>query len=73
MKFEGIHPPAITTFNDDFSIDIEGFKEVLKGLLKACVDGIVIGGTTGEYYAMSKEERILTWEIAKEVIGNKAF
>ena len=73
MQFEGIHTPAITPFNDDFSIDIEGFKEVLQGLLNAGVHGIVIGGTTGEYYAMTKEERILTWTVAKEIIGDKAF
>ncbi|MGB1360486.1 MAG: dihydrodipicolinate synthase family protein [Alphaproteobacteria bacterium] len=73
MKYTGIHAPAVTPFNDDYSIDVDGFKEVLQKLLKAGVDGIVIGGTTGEYYALSKEERILTWKIAKEVVGKKAF
>ena len=73
IKYEGIHSPAITPFKDDYSIDEAGFETVLKGLLKAGVHGIVVGGTTGEYYAMTHAERIRTWEIAKKVVGNKAF
>ena len=57
MKFEGIYPPAITPHNADGSIDREGFKIVLEHLIESGVHGIIIGGTTGEYYAQSKDSR----------------
>ena len=51
MDFEGIYTPVITPFNDDFSIDRQGFAAVIEHLIEAGVHGIVTSGTTGEYYA----------------------
>ena len=58
MSFKGIIPPVITPFHEDGSIDRDGFVAVLEHLIGAGVHGIVIGGTTGEYYAQSRDERI---------------
>ena len=33
MKFEGIYPPVITPFKDDFSIDFDGFSEMVELLI----------------------------------------
>ena len=71
MKFEGIYPPAITPHNEDGSIDREGFKVVLEHLVKSGVHGIIVGGTTGEYYAQSKEEREEMVKLAKATIGDR--
>ena len=51
MKFEGIYTPAITPHGPDGEIDREAFAEVLESLIAAGVHGIIIGGSTGEYYA----------------------
>ena len=71
MKFEGIYPPAITPHNADGSIDREGFKIVLEHLIESGVHGIIIGGTTGEYYAQSKEERVEMVTLARETINGR--
>lgn len=71
MQYRGIHVPAITPFlgeSDGFAIDENGFRQTLQHLIDSGVDGIVIGGTTGEYYAMTSEERLKTIEIAREMI-----
>ena len=71
MKFEGIYTPAITPLHDDQSIDWDGFSAVLESLIAAGVHGIIIGGTTGEYYAHSMEERMQTLAHAKQVVADR--
>lgn len=71
MKFEGIYPPVITPFNDDHSIDYRGFETMIEYLISSSVDGIIVGGTTGEYYAQTKEERIRLMGVAREVIRGR--
>ena len=67
MKFEGIYPPVITPHREDGSIDREGFAVVIEHLIAAGVHGLVVGGTTGEYYAQTKEERVALIKLAKEI------
>ena len=71
MKFRGIYTPAITPLNEDESIDWNGFDTVLEFLIEAGVDGIIIGGTTGEYYAHSTEEREAALKRASDVVAGR--
>src|SRR5215470_3489311 len=58
MSFRGIIPPVITPFHEDGSIDRNGFVVMMEHLIGAGVHGIIVGGTTGEYYAQSRDERV---------------
>ncbi|MER2510503.1 dihydrodipicolinate synthase family protein [Amaricoccus sp.] len=69
MKFEGIYTPAITPHGIDGTIDKTAFAEVLESLIAAGVHGIIVGGSTGEYYAHTMAERIESFTFAREVIG----
>ncbi|MEF9414334.1 dihydrodipicolinate synthase family protein [Ralstonia sp. SM1864_UCD524_TZ4] len=71
MKFEGIYTPAITPLTQEGNIDKGAFAEVLESLLDANVHGIVIGGSTGEYYAHTQQERFELAALAKSVIGTR--
>lgn len=71
LTFEGIYTPAITPYAADGSIDFARFAEVLESLIENRVHGIIIGGSTGEYYAQSPEERKALAEHARQVIGNR--
>lgn len=71
MQFEGIYVPVITPFADDFSIDEKAYAEVIDRTINAGMQGIIVGGTTGEYYAMTKDERVRTMEIAREVTQDR--
>lgn len=71
MKFEGIYTPAITPLSADGQIDKTAFAEVLESLIDAQVHGIIIGGSTGEYYAHTAQERFELGALAKEVIGTR--
>ena len=71
MKFEGIYPPVITPHNEDYSIDFAGLETMIEHLIASGVNGIIVGGTTGEYYAHSKEERTKCMQVANEVIAGR--
>jgi 4-hydroxy-tetrahydrodipicolinate synthase len=71
MQFEGIYTPAITPLAADGSIDHAAFADVLEYLIENKVHGIIIGGSTGEYYAHSAQERRALAEKAKDVINGR--
>ena len=72
MQFEGIYTPIITPFYDDGSINEEGFTQVIEFLVGSGSHGIVVGGTTGEYYAQTLEERVHLLQIAHQTINGRA-
>ncbi len=71
MRFEGIYTPVVTPHNDDFSINKERFEQVIEHLISSGVHGLIIAGTTGEYYAQDMEERIEMMKLAKDIIKDR--
>ena len=58
MQFEGIYTPLVTPYNEDFSLNEGALVETVEHLIVAGVHGIVVAGSTGEYYAQTPEERL---------------
>jgi len=50
--------------HEDGSIDRDGFLAMMEHLIGAGVHGIIIGGTTGEYYSQTRDERVGLLELA---------
>ena len=71
MKFEGIYTPAITPLAADGSIDKAAFAEVLEYLVESNIHGVIIGGSTGEYYAHTAQERFDLAAQAKDVLNGR--
>ena len=71
MKFEGIYTPVITPYREDGGIDHDAFVAMIEHLIGAGVHGIINGGSTGEYYAQSVEERIALARLAHETIAGR--
>ncbi|WP_286238853.1 dihydrodipicolinate synthase family protein [Neptuniibacter halophilus] len=70
MQFEGIYTPVITPFKDDYSIDYDAYAAQVEYLLKSGVHGLMIGGTTGEYYVETHEERVELLKIARQICAD---
>ena len=71
MRFEGIIVPVITPFEADYSIDEQSYNAMIEHLIDLGVHGIVVGGTTGENYALTREERIRQFHVAHDVINGR--
>lgn len=55
---EGIFTPIITPHHEDGSIDTDAYDEAVEFLIAAGVHCLVVGGSTGEYYAQTFDERV---------------
>jgi 4-hydroxy-tetrahydrodipicolinate synthase len=62
FRFEGIYTPVVTPFLDDYSVNWDALADVIDSLIEAGVHGLISGGSTGENYAQTVEERL---EIAR--------
>ena len=71
MKFEGIYTPVVTPYNEDFSLNRDRLADTIDHLISSGVHGLIIAGTTGEYYAQSMEERIEMMRLAKKFIKGR--
>ena len=71
MKFEGIYTPVITPHRADGSIDRDALAAQIEHLISSGVHGLINGGSTGEYYAQSMDERKDMATFAKDVIGGR--
>ena len=71
MRFEGIYTPVITPHHPDQSINKDAFAEVIEYLIDAGVHGLIVAGTTGEYYAQSNEERVELMKLANSLIKDR--
>lgn len=71
LRFEGIYTPVITPMSPSREIDEKGWVEVIEHLLGQGMHGLVLGGTTGENYALTPEERIRQFQYGNEVIAGR--
>ncbi len=70
-KWSGVYPAAVLPFKNDFSIDEEGYRHLLRWL--AGVDGVsgmLANGHTGEVTSLDRTERRRVVEIAAEEMGS---
>ncbi|PMS37771.1 dihydrodipicolinate synthase family protein [Trinickia symbiotica] len=72
MSFEGVHTPLVTPFKADGEIDHNLLGKHAADLAGR-VAGLGVGGTTGEYYALSFEERVKTFNTVAEAAGGKTY
>lgn len=64
--------PAITTpFHDDGRIDEAEFAANIDRLMKDGATGVVAGGCTGEFWALSHDERKRLYEVSKEAMAGR--
>ncbi len=71
MNFDGIYTPIITAHDTDGNIDLKGFEQQVNFLVEAGVHGIISGGSTGEYYAQTIDERQQLAHLASKVIDGR--
>ncbi|MGR3513004.1 MAG: dihydrodipicolinate synthase family protein [Paracoccaceae bacterium] len=71
MQFEGIYTPLVTPYHADFSLNEAALAQTVEHLITAGVHGLIVAGTTGEYYAQSTEERIEMMARLQALIGGR--
>jgi 4-hydroxy-tetrahydrodipicolinate synthase len=67
-KLAGIIPPIVTPFDEDGEINEKKFEALLDFVLSAGVDGISVGGSTGEGPTLNDNELVKLIRIAKPML-----
>ena len=71
MRFEGIWTPIVTPMHDDFSTNHAALADTVDLLIEGGVHGIIVAGTTGEYYAQTMPERMELMREVQELIKGR--
>jgi len=56
-KFEGVYVVLVTPFKEDESLDEETMRVHLDRVTQEGADGVIVGGSTGEFASLSEDER----------------
>ena len=70
-RVHGLFNIAVTPFTKDGEIDLAALSENLERMLSFGVDGILIGGTYGEFATMSAAERIVVFRHVMDVAADR--
>ena len=71
MQISGLYTAIITPFTSGGDIDLDAFRMLVDRQLDGGVDGIVVGGSTGEAATMSLDEKRQLWEVAVEHVDGR--
>ncbi|AQH02586.1 dihydrodipicolinate synthase family protein [Burkholderia sp. KK1] len=71
MQMKGILPALVTPFDASGAVDHDTLADILEFQLKAGVSGFVPLGSTGEYYALTHDERRAILKTVREVVGDR--
>ena len=69
--FEGVYTPLVTPFHDDGRIDLDALADVIEHLVSSGVHGLISGGSTGESYAQTVDERLELARFTHERTGGR--
>jgi dihydrodipicolinate synthase/N-acetylneuraminate lyase len=67
VDWEGVFPAVTTQFKSNFDLDIDATRNVMDGLIRDGVSGLIVCGTVGENTSLSRSEKIAVMEAAKDV------
>lgn len=73
MELKGILPALVTPFDAAGEIDFKTLERFVAWQLEQGVHGFVPMGSTGEYYAMSDQERWDVLRCVKETVGKRGL
>ena len=66
FKFEGIYTPLVTPLLPDGGFNVDALADQIEHLVTAGVHGLISGGSTGENYAQTVEQRLELAEFTKQ-------
>lgn len=72
QTFHGVHTALVTPFDERGRVDETTLVELVEDQLAAGMHGVVVNGSTGEFAALSGDERRRSTEVVTEAVGERA-
>jgi 4-hydroxy-tetrahydrodipicolinate synthase len=71
VTWSGVFPAALTMFDRRGRLDLTGTRQHLERLIAEGADGLVVGGTSGEFIALDARERRRLTEVAVDAAAGR--
>lgn len=71
INWSGTFVVSVTPFQKNGEIDVAANRELIESLIQDGIDGIVLAGSTGEWFTMSDDERIELFALAHDVTNGR--
>jgi len=68
---QGIVPALVTPFHPDERIDCGVWQKLIDRTIAAGVDGVFTGGSSGEFYALDHEERLVAMRFCVQAVAKR--
>ena len=72
FRFDGVYTPVVTPYFEDGQVNYDALSDVIEFLLAAGVHGLISGGSTGENYAQTVDERIELARFTQDRLNGRA-
>lgn len=66
------YTPVVTAFNEHGELDVDGNKQIYDYLINAGIKGLLILGSSGEFYTMDMEQKKALIDIAVSYVNQRA-
>lgn len=71
MNLTGILVPMVTPFTADNKLDVDTLKKLTQSFINKGASGLVVCGTTGEYYSLNEQERETVLKTVAQIAKGK--
>ena len=71
QNIRGVIVPILTPLNSDETVDTQSLRRLANYLIDNGVHGIWISGTTGEFAALSNQQRLISMETIVDEVGGR--
>lgn len=72
VNWHGPMPAVVTPFDERGALDVPAFEANLGRLMDRGATGFIVSGCTGEFWAMSREERVELFRAAARFVARRA-
>jgi len=71
-NMDGLYVLVVTSFDAQFRLDEEGYRENVRELVELGIDGVITTGTNGEFFVVSDDELRRIARITRQECGDRA-
>ncbi len=71
LQLRGVVPAVTTPFDREQRLDVPAFRVLVEAVVQDGVHGLIVGGCTGEAWALSEPERGALFEAAAKQVGGR--
>ena len=71
IDWKGVFPAMVTPFASDGAIDEAAFRALIDLLIEERSHGIIVAGSTGEWFSLDDKERTSLFAIAREQVAGR--